>query len=295
MTTVSWKVLPSESGIKLQQFLKEKLGEEFSLRQIKRAIESNDCTVNGKVERFATTVLAPGDLVSLHISTLPQTKSHAFEKERIVYEDESLLIYNKPAGIPSMDQGVAELICSNYKPVKLVHRLDRDTTGLLLFAKNELVLQKMIQLFREKKISKVYLALVDGLVEKAGVIENELGKLSIYQGQSIWGKVEKGLYARTEWRCEVLGNGASLVSCQPITGRTHQIRVHMKELGHPILGDYQYGTKFSCPIKPKRCLLHAWKLHFPHPVTGKIIDIQAPIPSDFLEACATLKISLEAL
>ena len=116
-----------------------------------------------------------------------------------------------------------------------------------------------------------------------GKVENYLGKKQAYAGQTIWGAVSpsRGLYACTEWERLKKGDISSLVACHPTTGRTHQIRVHMAEMGHPILGDYQYGKRFLCPYRPPRILLHAEEFSFYHPSTGKSLCLTAPLPDDF--------------
>jgi RluA family pseudouridine synthase len=283
-----WKVTSEESGTKLQPFLKNKMGAAFSARQLKKAIDNNCCLVNGKPQRFATFMVGRGDVVTLHIEELasPAQNSLRFEKERILFEDSFLLIYNKPSGISSESQELLKALESHVPKLELVHRLDRDTTGALIFAKTQLIREAMISLFRKHQIKKTYLALVDGVPSvREGVVENFLGKIHAYEGQVLWGEVskEKGLHAKTIWRSERFGKDAALITCHPVTGRTHQIRVHLNGLGHPILGDFQYGKKFRCPYHPPRCLLHASELAFVHPLSSQELIVKAPLPSDFLE------------
>jgi len=133
---------------------------------------------------------------------------------------------------------------------------------------------------------------VDGRVkEKEGMIDNYLGKKGGYEGQTLYGEVlqkEKGLRAITHFQTLAHGKESSLLLCDLKTGRTHQIRVHFSEKGHPLLGDHQYGRKFSCPFEPSRHLLHAWKLSFIHPFTKKKIELKSPIPRDFQKALEDL-------
>ena len=107
-----------------------------------------------------------------------------------------------------------------------------------------------------------------------------------YEGQSLWGSVppHQGHHAITGWKLEKKGVEASLLRCYPKTGRTHQIRVHMSEMGHPILGDKQYGRSVRCRYNAMRCLLHAYELSFIHPTSGQKVQFQAPIPEDFQQA-----------
>lgn len=172
-----------------------------------------------------------------------------------------------------------------------MHRLDRDTTGVLLFAKTAEALEAMVSLFRKHHVQKTYYALVAGVPkDKKGVVDNFLGKKHLYQGQTIWGAVslDKGLRAVTEWEIEKSGKHAALLRCSPKTGRTHQLRVHLSEMGHPILGDFQYCRTFTSPYQPARCLLHAASLSFPHPITQTAMTLTSPIPEDFSEASKEL-------
>lgn len=276
-----WKVLPEESGTKLQAYLKMKL-EGISARQIKKWIEENLCLVNGRTERFASAVLGRGDVVALAIEEPRKAVVRAvFDPSRILYEDSGILIYDKPAGVVSDSR---EWLAAR-PGFALAHRLDRDTTGVLMFGKSGSSLEALEALFRERAIEKTYLAVVDGAPQQNGVIENYLGKLKVYHGQTLWGEVarEQGSYAKTVWRCEKRGKTASVVVCKPETGRTHQIRVHMSGIGHPILGDHQYGRTFRSSYRPGRCLLHALSVSFVHPVTAKAVHIEAPVPEDILK------------
>lgn len=279
--------------MKLIAFLQDKLGPNYSAKRIKKAIEHNACLLNGSKERFASTLLGKGDRIQMDISLL-QEKTQVrplFEPSRVLYEDKDLLVYNKPAGIASDEMGISQVVHQYIPHAELVHRLDKDTTGALLFAKSKPILNAMIQSFQKQTINKVYLAIVDGIPKStSGNIENYLGKLHDYEGQTIWGEVpkNKGVLAKTDWRLEGTAEGASLLMCYPKTGRTHQIRVHLFEMGHPILGDYQYAREFKSNYRPLRYLLHAWQLSFMHPATEALIEVTAPIPHDFPEAWKSL-------
>lgn len=286
---LEWIVLPEDSGVRLIAFLSQHLDQQYSARFLKRALEHNRCQINGRTERFASIILGKGDHVVLDLQGF-ETQSATplqFEPARVLYEDALLLAYNKPAGINSDELGMESLLKKQCPDIQLIHRLDRDTTGVLLFAKEFSIVDPMIQQFKEFKVQKCYLAIVDGILsKKKGVIENYLGKKHHYAGQTIWGEVskQKGLYAYTEWEKKAEGHGASLIYCYPKTGRTHQIRVHLAGIGHPLLGDFQYSKHFQCSYRPDRYLLHAYEVFFHHPTTGKRIHIQASIPQDFLNA-----------
>ncbi len=280
-----YQVTTKEHGVKLVDFLSEKLEKRYSLRKIKHAIESNYCRVNGEIERFYTHRVNVGDHVQFDLDEMEELKPTTFsvEKQRILFEDDDLLFYNKPSGITSDTKGLATL----FPEYELVHRLDKETTGVIIFAKSCGFKDKMVDLFKDNLIDKVYLALVDGVPrDKKGSIANCLGRISRAAGNAKWGIVSKkrGQYAKTVWNIEKKGLHAALIRCVPVTGRTHQIRIHMKEIGHPILGDYKYSKDFNCDFSAKRTLLHAYEISFNHPTTGKSLYVKAPVPRDFKAA-----------
>jgi 23S rRNA-/tRNA-specific pseudouridylate synthase len=140
----------------------------------------------------------------------------------------------------------------------------------------------MIELFKEHKIEKLYFALVDGVPEKDhGIKESLLTKVGTFEGQTRYGSRAHGQFAKTHWKVLAKGKQAALLACQPVTGRTHQIRVHLAELGHPILVDRQYAERFRCKYFAKRPLLHAARLKFIHPITHHPIDLEQKPPADF--------------
>ncbi|HSW86756.1 MAG TPA: RluA family pseudouridine synthase [Rhabdochlamydiaceae bacterium] len=287
MNILRFTVSSSNHGMRLLAFLREHISEANSVKSLKRAIEAGSCSINGRIERFSSKILAAGDVVELTLSD---------EKTRpccitVLYEDADLIICDKPAGIVSENSEFNRHLPSYRGELQLVHRLDKDTSGIIVAAKNNKTKEKLVDLFAKRKVHKTYLALVDGVVKKKeGKIDNFLAKKSSYQGQSIWGSVPKGkgVIALTKWRCLKRGKSASLLLCEPQTGRTHQLRVHLSEMHHPILGDYQYCQKFLCTYRPQRQLLHAFKIQFCHPFTKELITIEAPLPSDFKHALKIL-------
>lgn len=247
-----------------------------SNKEIKRAIERGACRVNGRVERVASRTITLNDRVEWHEVVIEKV---VYDPARILFEDENLLAYNKPPGIACDEQGILHLLKAK-APLLLVHRLDKYTSGVLLLAKNKPAEKKMLEAFKQREVEKVYLALCDGNPKvKSGVIENYLGKIGGYQGQTLYGSVPPhlGKRAKTFWSVEKSYKNAALIRCYPETGRTHQIRVHMSEMGHPILGDDQYGKDFRCPLRPPRMMLHAYELRM-----GEL-KVRAPIPKDFQE------------
>jgi RluA family pseudouridine synthase len=281
---LEWIVPSEESGSKLLSFLMQRLEGRYSARFLKRLIEHNGCQINNRTERFASTLLGKGDHVCLYLEHAAVPPRVVVEPSRILFEDDALLVYNKPAGINSDEKGILQIWKSHLPHLRLIHRLDRDTTGVLLLAKKPEIYEELVDQFKQLQVHKRYLAIVDGILEQPkGEIENYLGKKRAYAGQTIWGAVSaaRGLYACTKWERIKKGRMASLVACYPKTGRTHQIRVHLAEMGHPILGDFQYGKHFQCPYRPPRTLLHSEEIDFRHPLTGKELCLIAPVPDDF--------------
>lgn len=277
-----WEVLGQESGLKLIDFLRKKV-EASSNRELKRKIEANLCRINDKPERFASTILRKGDLVTFFDEELAKSPDLAFDDKRVLFEDSHLLIYNKPVGF-TCDPKYLEAFRND---LFLTHRLDKETTGVLILAKSKNSAEKMQNIFMNREVHKTYLALVDKVVRRdSGTIENYLGKLQSYHGNSIHGSVGRGVgqLAITKWQVKERGKKASLLIANPITGRTHQLRVHFAEMGHPILGDFVYGQDFACDYRPARALLHAYQIQFTHPVTQENMEVIAPLPFDFMEA-----------
>jgi 23S rRNA-/tRNA-specific pseudouridylate synthase len=268
------KVRAQEKGMTLLSFLRKHCPDAPSVKAIKRAIEGKRCTVNGRVETFSTHRLSAGDEVRIEI----QTETRA--RPLLLWEDDYLIAWDKPAG----------LVCEpkNFRG-HLVHRLDKETSGVLLVAKSKPVLDQMIELFRQKKVKKTYLAIVDGAVkESKGILISRLSPKHRFQGQTVYGSSPKGQLAETRWVKLKQTPSATLLECYPITGRTHQIRVHLKEAGHPILGDYHYARQFKCSYRAHRHLLHASEIVFFHPVTQEQVTLKAPLPHDFSEALQAL-------
>ncbi len=249
------------TGEKLGSYLRGKLG--VSLREIKRILEENHLKRNGKVERYASTVLQKGDLLALAaIQKAPSTQ--------VLFEDDYLLLINKPKGIVSE--------AKNFPKYHLVHRLDKDTSGVMILAKDPKIKEKMMDLFRNREVQKEYFVIIDGMISgESGVIKSRIAK----QKNLIFGSAQEGSFAETHWNVLGRGNDSTLILAQPKTGRTHQIRIHFKEKGHPVLGDFHYAREFKCEAYAQRTMLHSRKLSFMHPVTNEHIEIKAPLFPDF--------------
>lgn len=287
-----WRVTRKQAGMRLLQFLREMCPQAPSVKALKRAIDSKYCRVNGVLRIFSSYALEENDCVALNPSAFDKVAVITWS---ILYEDDALLMINKPPGVVSTIPALRENAPCDIASFQLVHRLDKETSGVLMLSKTAQAHKHCLELFKKRKIEKTYLALVDGKVSKEeGTIDNYLGKKGSYEGQSLYGSVPsgKGQRAVTQWRCLARGKGVSLLCCQPLTGRTHQLRVHLAGMGYPILGDCQYAKRFNCPYTPSRNLLHSYSLCFPHPETGKRIQATAPIPLDFKEAMVCLQVHL---
>ena len=279
----SWYVASRKDEGKLISFIKGQLGPDFSSRSIKKALELNLCKVNGHIERFASKEVHKGDHIQLaknweELSIVSQQKY-----ANLLFEDDAFYIIDKPAGISCGPNLLKK--CKTRKKLILLHRLDRDTTGVLIYVKSKDIQEKMILQFKSKSVEKTYLAIVDKKMNrKSGTIENYLGPVKRLQGQVIYGQKETGgQYACTHFKCLKTRKDCSLVQCMPITGRTHQIRVHLAQIGHPILGDSQYCRSFVCKKIVSRHMLHAWKVQFTHPVTQQKLLIEAPLAEEFTD------------
>jgi len=215
----------------------------------------------------------------------------------IIFEDNDLIVINKPAGLtvhPGAGQREHTLVnallshCATLSGIGgkerpgIVHRLDKETSGCLVVAKNDMAHRELSKQFAARMVEKVYLALVAGRLCKAtGVIEEKIGRHPVHRQRMRVTSV-RGRSAKTEYRVIRSSKEASLIECRLHTGRTHQIRVHLHHLGQPVLGDKVYAQRATKSFP--RQMLHAWKLGFHHPRTGEWKNFEAPLPPDFKEA-----------
>lgn len=251
--------------ISLLQFLKEKT--KLSGREIKRALDEGVCRLNGQIERFGSVKLKVGDKVLFRLPKHTENKVLSY-----LYQDPFLTLFNKPSGAVSTAE----------KGHYLVHRLDKGTSGVLLMARTLPMKKALETLFKKREIKKVYIALVKGVPRKEkGTIENKLGKKGSFHGQTLYGASQSGQKAITHYKVLEKKKGYALIELHPETGRTHQLRVHLAELGHPILGDLLYGRDITFPKEIDRLCLHAYRLSFLHPKTGQKVEGTAPLPQIF--------------
>lgn len=279
------------TSMPVSHFLKQKGFSSQNLVQLKK---SPDAVLANEVPCFMNHVLHPGDTLTLHIREARSSeKIPPVELPLdIVYEDEDLMVINKPAGMPihpsmnnyynSMANALAYYFDQQNRPFvfRCINRLDRDTSGLTIVAKHYVsagMLSAMIANKAASGITREYLAIVKGSVQPPeGTITAPLGRK---EGSIIERTIdfEKGESAITHYKVLDEKNGHSLVSLILETGRTHQIRIHMKHLGYPLIGDYLYNPDME---RIQRQALHAWKLSFVHPITGEKMQFTAPLPED---------------
>lgn len=285
MPVERWRVSDEESGARLPEVIYRHAALHLpSCKQARRLIESGRCSVNGRIRKFASVVVAKGDWIEVVPGEVPKRRPEC----TIIYEDPWLFVVNKPPGITVEKESMERAL---KRECFLVHRIDKDTSGLLIVAKDLYMMSFLEQLFRERSLKKEYLAIVDGEVEKKhGIIQRSLKLKARAHGGVYWGVADdhSGKSAYTEFTRIIAKNNASLVYLVPMTGRTHQLRVHMAHLGHPVLGDYQYADHFRCAVRPSRHLLHAWKLSMLHPEFGQEMVWTADVPDDMQQAAKTL-------
>jgi 23S rRNA pseudouridine1911/1915/1917 synthase len=269
----------------------------FSRARLQTLIRDGFVSLNGKPPRPRDVVHA-GDVVELRE---PEVEKVEARPEQIaldvIFEDADLLVLNKPAGIvmhPGAGHHQHTLVnallahCENLSGIGgkerpgIVHRLDKETSGALVIAKNDTTHRDLSNQFAARTMTKIYLALVAGIVRKtSGIIDKAIARHPVdRQRMSIARR--QGRSAKTEYRVLRSGADMSLVECTLHSGRTHQIRVHLHDLGHPVVGDKLYGGKRAGDFP--RQMLHAWKLGFRHPRSADEMNFEAPLPADFAEA-----------
>jgi 23S rRNA pseudouridine1911/1915/1917 synthase len=283
--------------VSLRNYLKEKYSE-LSNVAIKKSLEMGACTVNGKIERYASREVNPlKDKIAYRKLKEIVSKPLIINRARIIFEDEYLLIYDKEAYYPSTEtnsKNQIHLLGELKKQLKLrklyaVHRLDKGTSGLIIFTKDQDTTSKFNEMFVDKEIKKEYLAIMDGILslKKSKIrIDNELVLIGKSENSQKWGVKGKNTtkpskQAITELELIKAYKDYSYVKLKPFTGRTHQLRVHAAYLGHPILGDTIYAENFKCKKIFDRHLLHAYKLSFKHPMTGVSLNLVSELPEDF--------------
>ena len=286
--TLIYTITACDATTKIEHFLRNKGYSRQLLISLKQ--DQDSVLVNDK-PRYMNERLVDGDILTIHIRE--NESSEKIEPVSlpldILYEDEDLLVINKPAGMPihpsinnygnTLANALAYYYESQNKPFifRCTNRLDRDTSGVTIIAKNQLSSGILSTMVMNHDVSREYLAIVKGTdLPDSGTIDAPIGRMP---GSIIERRIdfEHGENAVTHYRVLERKNGHSLVSLKLETGRTHQIRIHMKFLGYPLIGDYLYNPDME---HIKRQALHSYRMTFIHPITGETMDFRADLPED---------------
>jgi 23S rRNA pseudouridine1911/1915/1917 synthase len=308
MPEVEWEgtVAPDEAGLRLDQFLADPLG---SRARAARLIGAGLVEVDGRaVQKRHPVSTGERVVVTAEVFALDPERDSGFDPESdpagaaeaafaIAYEDDALIVVDKPAGVVvhparghergTLAQALAGRAAGGEDPYRagIVHRLDRDTSGLLVVAKSEAVHRSLKALLQERELRREYITLVDGIPPAhSGTIDAPIGR---DRRDRLLHSVDTDAPREARTHFELLEplRHEALLRVSLETGRTHQIRVHMQAIGHPVLGDRAYGGPVRFGLD--RQFLHAARLAFPHPLTGEQVDISSPLPAD-LEAALEL-------
>ncbi len=254
--------------------------------------------------------LQAGDVLEFELAAvLPSTLTAVDIPLTIIFEDKHLLAINKPPGMvvhPGAGTGEDTLVhallahcrgtlsgVGGVERPGIVHRLDKETSGVIIAAKTDTAHRALAAQFAGRTVVKEYVALISGAPAlQAGTIREPLGRSSRQRHRmSVVAEERGGRAAHTDWAVlQRYGTVAAQVRCILHTGRTHQIRVHLRSIGHPLLGDAAYGWKDTPAVpKPPRVMLHAERLALAHPITGRKLNLKAPIPADFRKLAAALR------
>ncbi|HEY3447926.1 MAG TPA: RluA family pseudouridine synthase [Myxococcales bacterium] len=310
---------PAEAkGLRLDAWLAT-VEPDLSRSRLKALIESGEVSIVGGGPAKPSRLLKGGETVRVAIAppqpAVPQPEAIALN---VLFEDPDLVVVDKPAGMvvhPGAGNPAGTLVnallahCRDLAGIGgelrpgIVHRLDKDTSGCIVVAKNERSLAALQAQFKSRNVQKVYLALVHGVPAAKGRFETLHGRHPTDR-RRFTAKVQKGRTAVTEWERIQACEGAALVRVQLHTGRSHQIRMHFAEAGHPLLADLLYGgkrreAKLAADDRVRRAAkalgrqgLHAWRLSFAHPTTKAPLSFEAAIPEDFARALDALGCAL---
>jgi 23S rRNA pseudouridine955/2504/2580 synthase len=324
-------VTADDAGMRFDRFLRQKLGRT-PLSQIYRLIRTGFARVNGK-KAPENHRLAEGDIVALRVvsaeivgdglndaDAVAGLAGTTFFKRsfHVLWEDECLLVCDKPANLvvhsgsghashdTLIDCATSYLLSKGARQAEphLAHRIDKDTSGVVVLAKDKQTLRKLNEAFRTDQVHKSYKAICHGRPQRAsGVIDAGLSKTYERNDGTKMRVEDDGVEARTEYHVERSSGPVSLLDVTIHTGRTHQIRVHMAHIGSPLVGDVRYGDEeldknlFSSVKAPQRLYLHAAKISLRHPLTSAPITIEAPLPeafADLLGACTAVRARIQS-
>ncbi len=278
-----WRTGAQDKGLSLDEAVSHYL--RISKEEAADLIDFGSVYVRGLIERNPSRVVSGGEEISVTFPSYGVRRFYEIDPIRVIFRDPSLFAYDKEPGIPSQQtpydayNNVFAALLRHLAREKtsgryaaLHNRLDKETSGILIFALEKGVNKYVGMAFQERRVKKEYLAWVEGAPKNdSWTSDSQIGKAG---GKYTAVKTGEGKKAETLFRVLRREEGRSLVLASPLTGRTHQIRIHLAEAGHPVAGDRVYGAK------PDRHLyLHAWRLTLQHPVSGKHLSIEAPTPA----------------
>ena len=283
MTSFRWRTRTEDKGFGLSAAVSAYL--KISNDEAVGLIEFGSVYVRGRVERNPSKVLSGEEEISVNFPPYGTLKFYEIDPARIIFRDSFFLAYDKEAGTPSQqvphdayNNVFAALLRwltgkkTSEPYAALHHRLDRETSGVLLFGLDKRINESLGRAFRERRVKKEYLAWAEGSPRHdSWTSDSDIGKAG--GKYTAVGKGE-GKEAQTVFRVLRRAENRVLILASPLTGRTHQIRIHLAEAGHPVLGDRAYGAK-----PDRRLYLHAWRLTLKHPVSKKLVSFEAPIPA----------------
>jgi len=288
-----FQVAPGEIK-RLDLFLREKI-PQLSRSRIQKAIKDGQVKVNGLIARPGQK-LKPQEVVEISVeekAAASDLEAQPIELE-VIYEDEQILVINKPFGLvvhpgAGLTGGtLANGLIFYYPEIKevgsplrpgIVHRLDKDTSGLIVVARTQAAYNSLRQQFEDRTVEKIYLGLARGrFKEKEGIIDLPVGRHpALRQKMSV--KSKKPRVALTRYEVLREFRHSTFLALKPLTGRTHQLRVHLAAIGHPLVGDSRYGqTQGNRRQQERRLFLHAFRLSFRHPLSGEKVEFESPLP-----------------
>jgi len=296
------RVDPSQAGMRLDQFLPLVVAT-LSRSLVRKVIDIGGAHINGQRIRTASRIVVADDLVELYLDHLPLVPWRISEED-VVFQDKYLVVVNKPAMIDTQPtharykgtlfEALQVYLHNPFRPhqkpvIGMVQRLDRSTSGLIFFSIHPQAHKKMTELFKTGTVDKTYLALVSGQPDStAGEIRSMLARSR--RENRVHSVTAGGKQAITHYRIDTQLNNSSLLEVKILTGRSHQIRAHMAELGCPLLGDQRYGGPIGLDgMVFERPLLHAQRLKFLHPLTAQPLDFTVSMPADMHQTLQFLK------
>ncbi len=294
----SFAAAPGRGALPLDRLLREQ-HEGASWAEVRRLIETGKVSVNGKVTRETALRVPAGAQIELRMAAARAREGPRLPAGAIVHVDAHVVVVQKPAGISTvpydehetgtLDELVRAELGRKEAPLGIVHRIDKETSGLVLFARSLSAKLDLKNQFRAHSVRRRYRAIVHGSVRDRTMVS----RLIQDRGDGRRGSTSNPTLGRESithvFFREAL-SGATLIECRLETGRTHQIRIHLSEAGHPLVGERVYAKNNPWPtIEAPRLMLHAWQLGFRHPTTSQELDFEQPLPTDLSEVLARLR------